>query len=217
MKAKIVLLLALADLRDPRSGPFRRRQRDRSSAQNARRGDGRTDGPGPSGPGVAPDEEGRDQENDPRKFQFRRYGAAGPGRPLERRLTGRGGRSSGRFSRTSFSIHTQGWCSTFSRKEKITYAGEEDGQDRATVKTVIQRVNEEIPVDYYLADGKGRLTGQGRVDRRREHRGRTTKELLPGHKTGILRRPAQEDEAPAAGPGEKLTRASCLTSTVPSP
>ncbi|MGA3173862.1 MAG: ABC transporter substrate-binding protein [Syntrophorhabdales bacterium] len=45
----------------------------------------------------------------------------------------------------------------FVRKEKIAYLGEEDGQNKLMVKTRIQRVNEEIPVDYYLAEAKHSL------------------------------------------------------------
>ena len=41
----------------------------------------------------------------------------------------------------------------FLKKEKITYSGEVDGKDQVAVKTVIQRVNEEIPVDYVVAGG----------------------------------------------------------------
>ncbi|MGD0231840.1 MAG: ABC transporter substrate-binding protein [Syntrophorhabdales bacterium] len=45
----------------------------------------------------------------------------------------------------------------FLKKEKIVYVSEDGGQDRATVKTLIQRVNEEIPVDYFLMQAQGRL------------------------------------------------------------
>ena len=45
----------------------------------------------------------------------------------------------------------------FLRKEKIVYVGEDSGQGRAAVKTLIQRVNEEIPVDYYLTQVGGGL------------------------------------------------------------
>lgn len=45
----------------------------------------------------------------------------------------------------------------FLKKEKITYLGEVNAEDRVTVRTVIQRVNEEIPVDYVLARGGGGL------------------------------------------------------------
>lgn len=45
----------------------------------------------------------------------------------------------------------------FVKKEKIVYAGEEDGQNQTTVKTRMQRINEEIPVDYYVAPVKGAL------------------------------------------------------------
>jgi phospholipid transport system substrate-binding protein len=45
----------------------------------------------------------------------------------------------------------------FLRKEKIAYLEEENGQDQATVKTRIQRVNEEIPVDYFLVPARGAL------------------------------------------------------------
>src|SRR5208337_2833481 len=45
----------------------------------------------------------------------------------------------------------------FLKKEKITYIGEVNAEDRVTVRTVIQRVNEEIPVDYVLARGGGGL------------------------------------------------------------
>ncbi len=38
----------------------------------------------------------------------------------------------------------------FLGREKIHYTQEEVGPDRATVKTTIVRVNEEIPVDYFL-------------------------------------------------------------------
>ena len=44
----------------------------------------------------------------------------------------------------------------FLRKEKIVYVGEGGGQGRAAVKTLIQRTNEEIPVDYYLVQVEGR-------------------------------------------------------------
>lgn len=39
----------------------------------------------------------------------------------------------------------------FLRKEKIVYGKEENRQGQALVRTVIQRVGEEIPVDYFLA------------------------------------------------------------------
>ncbi len=45
----------------------------------------------------------------------------------------------------------------FLGKEKITYAGEDGGPNGTTVKTVIQRTNEEIPVDYYLNQAEGGL------------------------------------------------------------
>ncbi len=45
----------------------------------------------------------------------------------------------------------------FLRKERIVYVGEDGGQDRAAVKTLIQRTNEEIPVDYYLMQVGGGL------------------------------------------------------------
>ncbi len=45
----------------------------------------------------------------------------------------------------------------FVGKEKITYAGEEDGHGQTTVKTRMQRASEAIPVDYFLTDAKGRL------------------------------------------------------------
>ena len=45
----------------------------------------------------------------------------------------------------------------FLRKEKIVYVGEDSGQGRAAVKTLIQRANEEIPVDYYLMQVGGGL------------------------------------------------------------
>jgi phospholipid transport system substrate-binding protein len=45
----------------------------------------------------------------------------------------------------------------FVGKEKIAYAGDEDGQGQTTVKTRMQRASEAIPVDYFLADAKGRL------------------------------------------------------------
>jgi phospholipid transport system substrate-binding protein len=38
----------------------------------------------------------------------------------------------------------------FLKKEKVVYEGEDGAQGRVTVKTLIQRTNEEIPVDYYL-------------------------------------------------------------------
>lgn len=38
----------------------------------------------------------------------------------------------------------------FLGREKILYTKEDIGQDRAMVKTIIARVNEEIPVDYFL-------------------------------------------------------------------
>jgi phospholipid transport system substrate-binding protein len=38
----------------------------------------------------------------------------------------------------------------FLGREKILYTKEEIGQDQAMVKTTIMRVNEEIPVDYFL-------------------------------------------------------------------
>ncbi len=53
--------------------------------------------------------------------------------------------------------HTRVWCYDFLRKEKIAYLEEENGQDQATVKTRIQRVNEEIPVDYFLVPARGAL------------------------------------------------------------
>ena len=45
----------------------------------------------------------------------------------------------------------------FLRKEKIVYVGEDSGQGRTAVKTIIQRTNEEIPVDYYLMQIGGGL------------------------------------------------------------
>jgi len=45
----------------------------------------------------------------------------------------------------------------FLKKERITYAGEAEAGDRVTVRTVIQRTNEEIPVDYVLPRGGGGL------------------------------------------------------------
>ncbi len=45
----------------------------------------------------------------------------------------------------------------FLRKEKIVYVGEDNGQGRTAVKTLIQRTNEEIPVDYYLMQIGGGL------------------------------------------------------------
>jgi phospholipid transport system substrate-binding protein len=45
----------------------------------------------------------------------------------------------------------------FLRKERIAYVGEDSGQGRAAVKTLIQRTNEEIPVDYYLTQAGGGL------------------------------------------------------------
>ena len=45
----------------------------------------------------------------------------------------------------------------FLRKEKIVYVGEDSGQGRTAVKTLIQRTNEEIPVDYYLMQIGGGL------------------------------------------------------------
>ena len=38
----------------------------------------------------------------------------------------------------------------FLGREKILYTKEDIGQDQAMVKTTIVRVNEEIPVDYFL-------------------------------------------------------------------
>ena len=54
-------------------------------------------------------------------------------------------------------IRTRGLALDFVGKEKIAYAGEEDGQGQTTVKTRMQRTSEAIPVDYFLADAKGRL------------------------------------------------------------
>ncbi len=45
----------------------------------------------------------------------------------------------------------------FMRKEKIAYVGEENGQGRMTVKTLMQRTNEGIPVDYSLMEAGGGL------------------------------------------------------------
>lgn len=45
----------------------------------------------------------------------------------------------------------------FLRRERIVYVGENSGQDRTAVKTLIQRTNEEIPVDYYLMQVGGGL------------------------------------------------------------
>ena len=45
----------------------------------------------------------------------------------------------------------------FLRKERIVYVGEDGRPGRATVKTLIQRTNEEIPVDYYLIQVEGGL------------------------------------------------------------
>ncbi len=45
----------------------------------------------------------------------------------------------------------------FLKKEKIAYNGEETTSGRPAVRTTIQRVNEEIPVDYFLTDAGGRL------------------------------------------------------------
>jgi phospholipid transport system substrate-binding protein len=45
----------------------------------------------------------------------------------------------------------------FLKKEKIAYNGEEATSGRPMVRTTIQRVNEEIPVDYFLTDAGGRL------------------------------------------------------------
>lgn len=45
----------------------------------------------------------------------------------------------------------------FMRKEKIAYVGEENGQGRMTVKTLMQRSSEGIPVDYSLMEAGGGL------------------------------------------------------------
>ena len=45
----------------------------------------------------------------------------------------------------------------FLKKERIVYVGEDSGQGRTAVKTLIQRTNEEIPVDYYPRQGGGGL------------------------------------------------------------
>ncbi len=45
----------------------------------------------------------------------------------------------------------------FLKKEKIVYNGEETTPGRPAVRTTIQRVNEEIPVDYFLTNAGGRL------------------------------------------------------------
>ena len=45
----------------------------------------------------------------------------------------------------------------FLKKERIVYVGEDSGQGRTAVKTLIQRTNEEIPVDYYLIQVEGGL------------------------------------------------------------
>jgi phospholipid transport system substrate-binding protein len=45
----------------------------------------------------------------------------------------------------------------FVRKEKIVYVGEDSAQSGTMVKTLMQRTNEEIPVDYYLTQVGGGL------------------------------------------------------------
>ncbi len=45
----------------------------------------------------------------------------------------------------------------FMRKEKIVYVGEDAAQGGTLVKTLMQRTNEEIPVDYYLMKGESGL------------------------------------------------------------
>lgn len=45
----------------------------------------------------------------------------------------------------------------FLKREKIDYTKEEEGQSRTIVKTVIQRANESIPVDYSLNPGGSRM------------------------------------------------------------
>ncbi len=53
----------------------------------------------------------------------------------------------------------------FLKKETILYNREEPGQGRALVKTMIARVNEEIPVDYSLTWVQGRwLVGDVAID-----------------------------------------------------
>jgi phospholipid transport system substrate-binding protein len=44
----------------------------------------------------------------------------------------------------------------FLKKEKIVYTAEEAQGDKTVVKTSIYRVNEQIPVDYYLAETGGK-------------------------------------------------------------
>jgi phospholipid transport system substrate-binding protein len=49
--------------------------------------------------------------------------------------------------------------------EKILYTKEEIGQDKAMVKTTILRVNEEIPVDYFLMSVEGKwLVNDVKID-----------------------------------------------------
>ena len=45
----------------------------------------------------------------------------------------------------------------FLKKERIVYVGEDSGQGRTAVKTLIQRTNEEIPVDYHIIQLEGGL------------------------------------------------------------
>ncbi len=53
----------------------------------------------------------------------------------------------------------------FLGREKILYKSEESGQNKATVKTIIVRMNEEIPVDYSLgAVGQGWLVQDVAID-----------------------------------------------------
>jgi len=53
----------------------------------------------------------------------------------------------------------------FLGREKILYKGEESSRNKATVKTIIVRMNEEIPVDYSLgAAGQGWLVQDVAID-----------------------------------------------------
>jgi phospholipid transport system substrate-binding protein len=53
----------------------------------------------------------------------------------------------------------------FLGREKILYKGEESSRNKATVKTIIVRMNEEIPVDYSLgAVGQGWLVEDVAID-----------------------------------------------------
>jgi len=53
----------------------------------------------------------------------------------------------------------------FLKKEKMEYRGQEGGQGGVTVRTIIRRLDDSIPVDYLvLGQGKGWLVGDVTID-----------------------------------------------------